>query len=80
MPEIEEEDKALFVQRINEALIECGAGRYDWLRETPMEYVREGASRVRHVLPPHGLRERRLPAGHDVRHPQPGSHLAHAPA
>ena len=44
MPEIEVEDKALFVLRINEALIECGAGRYDWLRETPMEYVREGAS------------------------------------
>ena len=44
MPEIEEEDKALFVRRINEALIECGAGRYDYLRETPMEYVRDGAS------------------------------------
>lgn len=46
MPEIgfPVEDKALFVRRINEALIECGAGRYDWLRETPMEYVREGAS------------------------------------
>ena len=43
MPEIEVEDKALFVRRINEALIECGAGRYDYLRETPMEYVREGA-------------------------------------
>lgn len=38
------EDKELFVRRINEALIECGAGRYDYLRETPMEYVREGAS------------------------------------
>lgn len=38
------EDKALFVRRINEALIECGAGRYDYLRETPIEYVREGAS------------------------------------
>lgn len=37
------EDKALFVRRLNEALIECGAGRYDWLRETPMEYVRQGA-------------------------------------
>lgn len=36
------EDKELFVRRINEALIECGAGRYDYLRETPMEYVREG--------------------------------------
>lgn len=37
------EDKELFVRRISEALIECGAGRYDYLRETPMEYVREGA-------------------------------------
>lgn len=36
------EDKALFVRRINEALIECGAGRYDYLRATPMEYVEEG--------------------------------------
>lgn len=42
MPEIEVEDKALFVRRLNEALIECGAGRYDYLRETPMEYVEEG--------------------------------------
>ena len=36
------EDKALFVRRINEALIECGAGRYDYLREAPMRYVRDG--------------------------------------
>lgn len=43
MPEIEVEDKALFVRRLNEALIECEAGRYDYLRETPMEYVRQGA-------------------------------------
>lgn len=32
------ENKALFVQRINEALIECGAHRYDYLAETPMVY------------------------------------------
>lgn len=32
------EDKALFVQRLTEALIECGAGRYDWLREHPLVY------------------------------------------
>lgn len=38
------EDKALFVRRINEALIECGNGRYDYLRATPMEYVEEGFS------------------------------------
>lgn len=36
------EDKALFVRRINEALIECGGGRYNYLRATPMEYVEEG--------------------------------------
>lgn len=36
------EDKALFVRRINEALIECGGGRYDYLHATPMEYVEEG--------------------------------------
>ena len=37
MPEIEVEDKALFVRRINEALIECGAGGDDNLHETPKE-------------------------------------------
>lgn len=36
------EDKALFVRRINEALIECGGGRYNYLCATPMEYVEEG--------------------------------------
>lgn len=36
--EIEAEDKALFVQRINDALVECGAHRYDYLAETPMVY------------------------------------------
>lgn len=36
------EDKALFVRRLNDALVECGAGRYGFLRATPMEYVREG--------------------------------------
>jgi hypothetical protein len=34
------EDKALFVQRLNEALIECGAGRYDELKADPMAYER----------------------------------------
>lgn len=42
MPEIEVENKALFVRRINDALVECGAERYDRLLETPLEYVREG--------------------------------------
>ena len=32
------ENKKLFVQRINEALIECGDGRYDYLQHTPLEY------------------------------------------
>lgn len=32
------EDKELFVRRLNEALIECGAGRYDFLADTPMVY------------------------------------------
>lgn len=42
------EDKALFVRRINEDLIECGAGRYDYLRKTPMEYfVEENREYVR---------------------------------
>lgn len=36
------EDKALFVRRINDALVECGAERYDYLLVTPLEYVREG--------------------------------------
>ena len=36
------EDKALFVRRVNDALVECGAERYDYLLETPLEYVREG--------------------------------------
>lgn len=37
------EDKALFVSMLNEALIECGGDRYDYLRDTPMEYVRDGS-------------------------------------
>ena len=42
------EDKALFVRRLNEALIECGAGRYGSLRRDPMEYFEaEGREYVR---------------------------------
>lgn len=42
------EDKALFVQRLNEALIECGARRYDYLIDEPLTYERVGANeRVR---------------------------------
>lgn len=36
------EDKALFVKRLNEALVECGANRYDFLLRTPMKYFTEG--------------------------------------
>lgn len=41
-PDFPVEDKARFVAMLNDALVECGAGRYDYLRETPLEYVREG--------------------------------------
>lgn len=34
------EDKALFVRRLNDALVECGGGRYDELIADPMEYER----------------------------------------
>ncbi len=37
--EIEVEDKALFVRRINESLVECGARRYDYPADTPMVNV-----------------------------------------
>lgn len=36
------EDKELFVKRVNDALVECGDGRYDRLESEPMRYVREG--------------------------------------
>lgn len=36
--EIDREDKALFVRRINDALVECGAGRYDDLIADPLVY------------------------------------------
>lgn len=32
------ENKALFVTRLNQALIECGAGRYDFLISAPLQY------------------------------------------
>ena len=32
------ENKTEFVERINNALIECGDGRYDFLAETPLCY------------------------------------------
>lgn len=38
------EDKELFVKRVNDALIECGDGRYDRLMDMPMRYEREGRS------------------------------------
>ena len=36
------EDKEGFVRALNAALVEFGGGRYDWLRERPMAYVRHG--------------------------------------
>ena len=36
------ENKELFVKRVNDALIECGDGRYDRLESEPMRYEREG--------------------------------------
>ena len=35
---MEREDKQLFVRRINDALVECGAGRYDDLIADPIVY------------------------------------------
>lgn len=37
------ENKELFVKRVNDALVECGDGRYDRLESEPMRYVREGS-------------------------------------
>lgn len=37
------ENKELFVKRVNDALVECGNGRYDRLMDMPMRYVREGS-------------------------------------
>lgn len=37
------ENKELFVKRVNDALVECGDGRYDRLQGEPMRYVREGS-------------------------------------
>lgn len=34
------ENKRLFVQRVNEALLECGDGRYGYLSEQPLTYIR----------------------------------------
>lgn len=34
------EDKRRFVKRINEALVECGDGRYDRLKSEPLTYLR----------------------------------------
>lgn len=40
------EDKALFVRRLNDALIECGAGRYDRLVDTPLTYEKRGSNEI----------------------------------
>lgn len=36
------EDKEGFVRAVSAALAEFGGGRYDWLRERPLAYVRRG--------------------------------------
>lgn len=36
------EDKEGFVRAVSAALAEFGGGRYDWLRESPLAYVRRG--------------------------------------
>lgn len=43
------ENKALFIKRVNDALIECGDGRYDHLDDNPLEYVRVGSEELVHV-------------------------------
>ena len=43
---MEYENKALFVQRLNEALVECGDGRYDYLIGEPLQYERIGANEL----------------------------------
>lgn len=42
MGDVEVEDKALFCQRLGEALAECGAHRYDSLLADPLVYERDG--------------------------------------
>lgn len=42
------EDKALFCKRLTEALIECGDGHYNWLKQHPLVY-REDANGDEHV-------------------------------
>lgn len=32
------ENKGLFVQRLSDALVECGDGRYDYLIDAPLRY------------------------------------------
>lgn len=38
----ENEDKERFVFELQEALIRCGAGRYDFLMDQPFRYETEG--------------------------------------
>lgn len=40
----DEEDKELFVRRLNDALVECGASRYDHLTDAPLRYERVGVN------------------------------------
>lgn len=37
------EEKARFVELLNDALLKCGGGRYDYLASQPMVYERSGS-------------------------------------
>lgn len=39
----EQKSKDAFVSMLGAALVSCGDGRYDFLDETPLEYVVDGA-------------------------------------
>ena len=40
------ENKDRFVQRLNDALVECGDGRYDYLIDAPLRYEQVGANEL----------------------------------
>lgn len=40
------ENKGLFVQRLSDALVECGDGRYDYLIDAPLRYEQVGANEL----------------------------------
>lgn len=42
------EDKERFIEMINDALIECGDGRYDYLKDEPLVYHRDNDGQDRY--------------------------------